>query len=137
MKVFKHRALRYKSVHVINYRVKKKKNVIHLASKLKLPPIRDTAKLRELSANNTKELKNQNFVLQQQLKDSKTENKILKNVLHRHTVALQQYQDLDGSISQVGGPFVLRCLRHKMMLGTLTSTEHHSPEVAKVLTLCI
>ncbi|XP_019720418.1 glutamic acid-rich protein-like, partial [Hippocampus comes] len=71
------------------------------ASKLKLPPIRDTAKLRELSANNIKELKNQNYVLQQQLKDSKTENKILKNVLHRHTVALQQYQDLDGSISQI------------------------------------
>ncbi|XP_051934397.1 uncharacterized protein DDB_G0286299-like [Hippocampus zosterae] len=71
------------------------------ASKLKLPPIRDTAKLRELSANNIKELKNQNYVLQQQLKDSKTENKLLKNVLHRHTVALQQYQELDGSISQI------------------------------------
>ncbi|XP_077396504.1 uncharacterized protein LOC144032875 isoform X2 [Festucalex cinctus] len=71
------------------------------ASKLKLPPIRDTAKLRELSANNIKELKNQNYVLQQQLKDSKTENKMLKNVLHRHTVALQQYQELDGSIAQI------------------------------------
>ncbi|XP_061639097.1 histone-lysine N-methyltransferase, H3 lysine-79 specific-like isoform X2 [Phyllopteryx taeniolatus] len=71
------------------------------ASKLKLPPIRDTAKLRQQSTNNIKELKNQNYVLQQQLQDSKTENKLLKNVLHRHTVALQQFQDLEGSISQI------------------------------------
>ncbi|XP_057694396.1 trichohyalin-like [Corythoichthys intestinalis] len=70
-------------------------------SKLKLPPIRDPLKLREQSAQNIKELKNQNYVLQQQLKDSKMENKLLKNVLHRHTVALQQYQDLEGSISQI------------------------------------
>ncbi|XP_077468526.1 uncharacterized protein LOC144084084 isoform X4 [Stigmatopora argus] len=69
-------------------------------SKLKLPPIRDPLKLREQSAQNIKELKNQNYVLQQQLKDSKMENKLLKNVLHRHSVALQQYQDLEGSISQ-------------------------------------
>ncbi|XP_077578877.1 uncharacterized protein LOC144200534 isoform X2 [Stigmatopora nigra] len=69
-------------------------------SKLKLPPIRDPIKLREQSAQNIKELKNQNYVLQQQLKDSKMENKLLKNVLHRHSVALQQYQDLEGSISQ-------------------------------------
>ncbi|XP_077468524.1 uncharacterized protein LOC144084084 isoform X2 [Stigmatopora argus] len=70
-------------------------------SKLKLPPIRDPLKLREQSAQNIKELKNQNYVLQQQLKDSKMENKLLKNVLHRHSVALQQYQDLEGSISQI------------------------------------
>ncbi|XP_077578876.1 uncharacterized protein LOC144200534 isoform X1 [Stigmatopora nigra] len=70
-------------------------------SKLKLPPIRDPIKLREQSAQNIKELKNQNYVLQQQLKDSKMENKLLKNVLHRHSVALQQYQDLEGSISQI------------------------------------
>ncbi|XP_061828019.1 uncharacterized protein [Nerophis lumbriciformis] len=71
------------------------------APKVKLPPLRETSKSREQTSNCIKELKNQNFTLQQQLKESKSENKLLKNVLHRHTVALQQFQDLEGSISQI------------------------------------
>ncbi|XP_054650911.1 myb-like protein X [Dunckerocampus dactyliophorus] len=71
------------------------------ASKVKLPPIRDTGRPRDQSSNCIKELKNQNSMLLQQLKESKSENKLLKNVLHRHTVALQQFQDLEGSISQI------------------------------------
>ncbi|XP_061918061.1 lebercilin-like protein isoform X2 [Entelurus aequoreus] len=71
------------------------------APKVKLPPLRETSKSREQTSNCIKDLKNQNFTLQQQLKESKSENKLLKNVLHRHTVALQQFQDLEGSISQI------------------------------------
>ncbi|XP_061684312.1 golgin subfamily A member 6-like protein 22 isoform X2 [Syngnathoides biaculeatus] len=92
------------------------------ALKLKLPPIRDTAKLREQSTNNMKELKNQNYVLQQQLKDSKTENKLLKNVLHRHTVALQQFQDLEGSISQDQHRNEVKALR-KLLSETRSSRD--------------
>lgn len=43
--------------------------------------------------------------LQQQLSEARTENKLLKRLQHRHMVALQHFQDSEGSLSQVG--FVL------------------------------
>ncbi|XP_038549743.1 LOW QUALITY PROTEIN: lebercilin-like protein [Micropterus salmoides] len=39
--------------------------------------------------------------LQQQLNEARTENKLLKRIQHRHTVALQHFQDSEGSLSQI------------------------------------
>ncbi|XP_045930105.1 uncharacterized protein LOC123986073 [Micropterus dolomieu] len=46
------------------------------------------------------ELKSQVCDLQQQLNEARTENKLLKRIQHRHTVALQHFQDSEGSLSQ-------------------------------------
>ncbi|XP_006799892.1 lebercilin-like protein [Neolamprologus brichardi] len=48
-----------------------------------------------------RELKNKVWSLQQQLYESRTENKLLKNVQHRHTVALQYLQDSENSVAQI------------------------------------
>lgn len=50
---------------------------------------------------NCRELKSQVWDLQQQLSEARTENKLLKRVQHRHTVALQHFENSEGSISQV------------------------------------
>lgn len=72
----------------------------------KLPPIKplQVSKSRIQSANLSciRELKSQVWDLQQQLSEARTENKLLKRLQHRHTVALQHFQDSEGSLSQVG-----------------------------------
>ncbi|XP_044057574.1 lebercilin-like protein isoform X2 [Siniperca chuatsi] len=72
---------------------------------LKLPPIKplQVSKPRIQSANLSciKELKSQVWDLQQQLSEARTENKLQKRLQHRHTVALQHFQDSEGSLSQI------------------------------------
>ncbi|XP_070762162.1 lebercilin-like protein [Enoplosus armatus] len=72
---------------------------------LKLPPIKpmQLSKLKIQSANLSciRELKSQVWDLQQQLSEARTENKLLKRLQHRHTVALQHFQDSEGSLSQI------------------------------------
>ncbi|XP_077396505.1 uncharacterized protein LOC144032876 [Festucalex cinctus] len=71
--------------------------------KLKLPPINSGTKARIHSSysNSINELKNQNYDLKLQLVEVKTETKLLKKVQHRHTVALQQFQDSEEGVSEV------------------------------------
>ncbi|XP_061638332.1 lebercilin-like [Phyllopteryx taeniolatus] len=71
--------------------------------KLKLPPINTVSKTRIHSSysNSINELKNQNYDLKLQLVEVKTETKLLKKVQHRHTVALQQFQDSEEGVSEV------------------------------------
>jgi len=73
---------------------------------LRLPPVKSLqgSKPRAQSAtmNCIRQLRSQVWDLQQQLSDAKTENKLLKTVQHRHTVALQHFHDSESSISQVG-----------------------------------
>ncbi|XP_019720419.1 lebercilin-like [Hippocampus comes] len=71
--------------------------------KLKLPPINSATKTRIHSSysNSINELKNQNYDLKLQLVEVKTETKLLKKVQHRHTVALQQFQDSEEGVSEV------------------------------------
>ncbi|KAM7399550.1 hypothetical protein PAMP_018815 [Pampus punctatissimus] len=72
---------------------------------MKFPPIKSlqVSKSRVQSANMNciKELKSQLWDLQHQLSEARTENKLLKRLQHRHTVALQHFQDSEGSISQI------------------------------------
>ncbi|XP_059186517.1 LOW QUALITY PROTEIN: lebercilin-like protein [Centropristis striata] len=72
---------------------------------LKLPPIKplQVSKPQIQSANLTciRELKSQVWDLQQQLSEARTENKLLKRLQHRHMVALQHFQDSEGSLSQI------------------------------------
>nr|XP_057936028.1 arp2/3 complex-activating protein rickA-like [Doryrhamphus excisus] len=70
--------------------------------KLKLPPINNVkTRIHSSYSNSIKDLKNQNYDLKLQLIEVKTETKLLKKVQHRHTVALQNYQDTEESISEV------------------------------------
>ncbi|XP_054649255.1 SH3 domain-binding glutamic acid-rich protein isoform X2 [Dunckerocampus dactyliophorus] len=70
--------------------------------KLKLPPINNAkTRIHSSYSNSIKDLKNQNYDLKLQLIEVKTETKLLKKVQHRHTVALQNYQDTEDSISEV------------------------------------
>ncbi|XP_049581087.1 uncharacterized protein [Syngnathus scovelli] len=67
----------------------------------KLPTINVNPKTYELSTTpNIKNLKRQNGDLQLQLVVFKTQSKMMRNVLHRHSVALQEYQRLEGNISK-------------------------------------
>uniref|UniRef100_A0A8P4GIX7 Lebercilin-like protein n=1 Tax=Dicentrarchus labrax TaxID=13489 RepID=A0A8P4GIX7_DICLA len=72
---------------------------------VKLPPIKplQVSRPRIKSANLSciRELQSQVGDLQQQLSEARTENKLLKRVQHRHTVALQHFQDSEGSLSQI------------------------------------
>lgn len=52
-----------------------------------------------------RQLKSQVWDLQPQLRGVQTENKLLKRIQHRHTVALQHYQDSEDSLSQVAPMF--------------------------------
>ncbi|CAG6005770.1 unnamed protein product, partial [Menidia menidia] len=71
---------------------------------LKLPAVKpvEGSKLRVHSAttNCIRQLRSQVSDLQQQLSEVNNENRLLKTVQHRHTVALQHFQDSEGSISQ-------------------------------------
>lgn len=66
-----------------------------------LPPIR-SLETPKPSLKRIRELENKVWSLQQQLCESRAENKLLKNVQHRHMVALQHFQDSENSIAQVG-----------------------------------
>ncbi|XP_075330366.1 uncharacterized protein LOC142388705 [Odontesthes bonariensis] len=72
---------------------------------LRLPPVKPLqgSKPRAQSAtmNCIRQLRSQVWDLQQQLSEAKTENKLLKTVQHRHTVALQHFQDSESSVSQI------------------------------------
>ncbi|KAI4815871.1 hypothetical protein KUCAC02_005998 [Chaenocephalus aceratus] len=72
---------------------------------LKLPPIKTAQVLqpRIQSASSTciRDLKSRVVDLQQQLSAAGTETRLLKSLLHRHTVALQHFQDSESSISQI------------------------------------
>ncbi|TNN69772.1 Lebercilin-like protein [Liparis tanakae] len=73
---------------------------------LKLPPIIKHLPVSEpripsADLNCIRELKSQVWDLQQQLSEARTENKLLKRLQHRHTVALQHFQDSEGSVSEI------------------------------------
>ncbi|KAK5904424.1 hypothetical protein CesoFtcFv8_005991 [Champsocephalus esox] len=72
---------------------------------LKLPPIKTAQVLqpRIQSASSTciRDLNSRVVDLQQQLSAAGTETRLLKSLLHRHTVALQHFQDSESSISQI------------------------------------
>ncbi|XP_074497705.1 uncharacterized protein LOC141771399 isoform X2 [Sebastes fasciatus] len=57
--------------------------------------------IQSANVNCVRVLKSQVWDLQQQLSKARTENKLLKTVQHRHTVALQHFQDSEGSLSQI------------------------------------
>ncbi|XP_026049047.1 lebercilin-like protein [Astatotilapia calliptera] len=65
-----------------------------------LPPIR-SLETPKPSLKRIRELENKVWSLQQQLCESRAENKLLKNVQHRHMVALQHFQDSENSIAQI------------------------------------
>ncbi|KAK5868389.1 hypothetical protein PBY51_009412 [Eleginops maclovinus] len=71
----------------------------------KLPPIKppQVSKPSILSASSTciRDLKSRVVDLQQQLSEAQTEIKLLKSLQHRHTVALQHFQESESSISQI------------------------------------
>ncbi|XP_068441715.1 lebercilin-like protein isoform X1 [Clinocottus analis] len=71
----------------------------------KLPPIRplQVSEPRILSTdfNSIRDLESQVWDLQQQLSEARTENKLLTRLQHRHTVALQHFQDSEVSISEI------------------------------------
>ncbi|KAA8593894.1 hypothetical protein FQN60_004728 [Etheostoma spectabile] len=66
-----------------------------------LPPIKPMQVSKSADLNCIKELKSQVGHLQQQLSEATTENKLLKRLQLRHTVALQHFQDSEGSLSQI------------------------------------
>ncbi|XP_033970763.1 lebercilin-like protein [Trematomus bernacchii] len=72
---------------------------------LKLPPIKTPQVLqpRIQSASSTciRDLKSRVVDLQQQLSAARTETRLLKNLQHRHTVALQHFQESESSVSQI------------------------------------
>ncbi|XP_031146600.1 lebercilin-like protein isoform X1 [Sander lucioperca] len=68
---------------------------------LKLPPIKPMQVSKSADLNCIRELKSQVWHLQQQLGEARTENKLLKRLQLRHTVALQHFQDSEGSLSQI------------------------------------
>ncbi|XP_054455502.1 LOW QUALITY PROTEIN: lebercilin-like protein [Anoplopoma fimbria] len=71
----------------------------------KLPPIKplqvSNPGVLSTDLNCIRELKSQVWDLQQQLSEARTENKLLKRLQHRHTVALQHFQDSEGSLSTI------------------------------------
>ncbi|XP_061576499.1 lebercilin-like [Cololabis saira] len=71
----------------------------------KLPPIKpqqvSTSNVHSASTICVKELKSQVWALQQELSEVRTENKLLKKIQHRYTVALQRHQDSESSIPQI------------------------------------
>ncbi|XP_057694399.1 lebercilin-like protein [Corythoichthys intestinalis] len=70
--------------------------------KVKLPPINEKPKTYDVSTNlSIRDLKRQNGDLQLQLIVFKTQSKVMKNVLHRHTVAVKEYQRLEGNICEI------------------------------------
>ncbi|KAG7226124.1 hypothetical protein INR49_018735, partial [Caranx melampygus] len=83
---------------------KQKRNYAAHCEVLKLPPIKSlqVSKPRTQSGylNCIRELESQVGDLQQQLTESQTENKLLKRLQRRHMVALQHFQESEGSISQ-------------------------------------
>ncbi|KAM8904011.1 lebercilin-like protein isoform 1-T2 [Spinachia spinachia] len=84
-----------------------KQKSTHAANRnvLKLPPIKaqQVSKPGVLSAdlNCIGDLKNQVWDLKQQLSEARTENKLLKRLQHRHTAALEHFQEAAGSFSQI------------------------------------
>ncbi|XP_008423496.1 lebercilin-like protein isoform X2 [Poecilia reticulata] len=72
---------------------------------LKMPPIRTMQGSKSVnlapSMNCIWALKSQVWDLQQQLSEAKTENKLLKKVQNRHTVAQQHFRDSNDDISQI------------------------------------
>ncbi|XP_062275901.1 lebercilin-like protein [Scomber scombrus] len=71
----------------------------------KLTPIKplhvSKPRIQSANLNCISELKSQVWDLQHQLSEAKTENKLLNRLQHRHTVALQHFQDSEGSVSQI------------------------------------
>ncbi|KAM3615626.1 uncharacterized protein V6R79_005286 [Siganus canaliculatus] len=85
---------RQKSNHDVNNKV------------LKLPLIKplQVSRTSIQSANNsdrTRVLQNQVRNLQQQLNEARSENKLLQRLQRRHMVALQHFQDSEGSLGQI------------------------------------
>ncbi|XP_077579288.1 lebercilin-like protein [Stigmatopora nigra] len=71
-------------------------------NKIKLPPINEKPKTYEMPTNlSIRDLKRQNGDLHLQLIVFKTQSKVMKNVLHRHTVAVKEYQRLEGNICKI------------------------------------
>ncbi|KAF3847969.1 hypothetical protein F7725_020997 [Dissostichus mawsoni] len=70
-----------------------------------LPPIKtpQVSQPRIQSASSTciRDLKSRVVDLQQQLSAARTETRLLKSLQHRHTVALQHFQESESSISQI------------------------------------
>ncbi|XP_029301710.1 LOW QUALITY PROTEIN: lebercilin-like protein [Cottoperca gobio] len=84
---------------------KQKTNHTAYCQVLKLPPIKhlqvSNTRIQSANLNSIRELKSQVWDLQQQLSEARTENKLLKSLQHRHTVALKHFQQSEGSISQI------------------------------------
>ncbi|GAA6218267.1 lebercilin-like protein isoform X2 [Lates japonicus] len=84
---------------------KQKTNYAAHCHVLKLPQIKPLQvpkqRIQSANLNRIRDLKSQVWDLQQQLSDAHTENKLLKRLQHRHMVALQHFQDSEGSISQI------------------------------------
>ena len=85
---------------------KKKKNTNLRNRKASLvPPIKPlegpNQRIRSAHRHRIKELNSQVWELQQQLSGVATENKLLKQLQVRHTVALQRFQDSQSGLPQV------------------------------------
>ncbi|XP_077421160.1 uncharacterized protein LOC144051697 [Vanacampus margaritifer] len=91
--------------------------------RLKLPPINENPNPYELSTNlNIQDLKRQNGDLQLQLIVFKTQSKVMKSVLHRHTVAVQDYHRLEGNLSQIQNQHMNEVKTIRKLLGKTRSS---------------
>ncbi|XP_077396506.1 uncharacterized protein LOC144032878 [Festucalex cinctus] len=91
--------------------------------RLRLPPINQNTNSYELSTNlNIQNLKRQNGDLQLQLIVFKTQSKVMKNVLHRHSVAVRDYHRLEGSLAQIQNQHVNEVKTVRKLLGKTRSS---------------
>ncbi|XP_054649288.1 uncharacterized protein LOC129190766 [Dunckerocampus dactyliophorus] len=85
--------------------------------RLKLPPIGEVKTCHLAARHSLNDLKNKNGDLQLQLIVVKTETRLLRNVLHRHSAALEQYQHLEGSICEIQDSHISEVKAMRKMLG--------------------
>ncbi|XP_062417616.1 lebercilin-like protein [Pungitius pungitius] len=84
---------------------KQKTNYAANRNVLKWPPIKpkpvSKPGIPSADLNSIGDLKNQVWDLKQQLSEARTEIKLLKRLQHRHTAALEHFQESKGSFSQI------------------------------------
>ncbi|XP_061733404.1 uncharacterized protein LOC133536832 isoform X2 [Nerophis ophidion] len=83
----------------------------------KLPPIGQVETCQLTARRSLNELNSKNGDLQLKLIVVKTGHRLLKNVLHRHSAALQHYQHLEGSITQIQNSHINEVKAIQKLLG--------------------
>ncbi|XP_061828518.1 uncharacterized protein [Nerophis lumbriciformis] len=83
----------------------------------KLPPIGQVETCQLTPRRSLNELNSKNGDLQLKLIVVKTGHRLLKNVLHRHSAALQHYQHLEGSMTQIQNSHINEVKAIQKLLG--------------------